>query len=256
MGRARFIAFLELLAAHILVLSARGHVKRQMWWIGYADETSEPPHVCSDACTKVVDSSWVCTHTGTILGPAMLAPIDAVSPVTPQSARTNSCAREWTARMRFRSAAQHVMSKLLGGERREGVEGARLERARTLARREAMRSVSDDVSAHRLPDLSRALSAALTKLERATAGVDACVTLSEDTEARILSSLVDFYARNIHRPSLMRNASESRMTHEGIALAILYLMREGIPGLLPMEPFVAANLPDLSRWGKYNLDVS
>jgi hypothetical protein len=119
-----------------------------------------------------------------------------------------------------------------------------------------MRSVNEDVSAGRLPDLSRALSAALTKLERATSGVDASVTLTEDTEARILSSLVDFYARNIHRPSLMRNASESRMAQEGIALAILYLMREGIPGLLPMEPFVAATLPDLSRLRHYGFAVN
>lgn len=231
-----------------------GHV-RVMWWIDASDETTEPPHVCTDECTRMVDASWVCTFSGTILGPAMLAPPDIASSPASHVPRTVSTSKEWTTRARFRSAAQHVIDKLFSGTRRSDVETARAERGRSLAKRAALRSVADDVAAGRLPNVGRALCAFWTVYERTTSAVDAAVTISIDTETMILRKCVEFYAQNIqsHNPDL--RVSESRQSHEAIALATLYMMRDGVPGILEKNLFVCANLPDLARLKNYGYPI-
>lgn len=225
-----------------------------MWWVAESDGYEEPQHVCSDACTKAVDGSWVCTHTGAVLGPALIAPEEAQTPITPAQ-RAGTGPKEWNVRMQFRSAAQHVAAKLLAGERRRGVEGARADRARSLGRRAAIRSAQEDVAQGRLPNLGRALCAAWTVYERSTGAVDASVQLDGATEDHIVRACVDFYCVTL-QPAAGRHGAETRASHEGLALAILYLMREGIPGLLEKNTFVSANLPDLSRLKSYGYQIS
>lgn len=226
-----------------------------MWWLEAADDTASAPHVCTDACTRVVENSWVCTETGAVLGPALLASDDSASaPVTSHAAaaRNSTTVKEWNARTRFRSAAQHVISKLFAGSKRADIECARADRARTLARRQAARCVAEDVAAGRIPNMGRALCTFFTVYERTTAAVDPNVTLTLETEARILRTLVDFYACNIQRGA---KVAESRASQEAIALATLYMMRDGIPGILEKNAFVSTNLPDLARLKHYGYAI-
>ena len=43
--------------------------------------------------------------------------------------------------------------------------------------------------------------------------------------------------------------------HEAITLATLYMMRDGVPGILEKNAFVAANLPDLARLKNYGFQI-
>lgn len=229
-----------------------------MWWIEAANDTACAAHVCTDACTRVVDTSWICIETGAILGPALLAapevPGGSGSGAAHLGRAPSTSAKEWTTKTRFRSAAQHVIAKLFAGKKRTDVEGARADRAKTLARRHAARSIAEDVAAGRIPNIGRALCTFLTTYERTTAAVDTSVTLTVEAETRILRACVDFYGQNIQRSSIPKYP-ESRPTHEAIALATLYMMRDGIPGILEKNSFVAANLPDLARLKNYGYQI-
>lgn len=225
-----------------------------MWWIEAADDTAEAPHVCSDACARVVDTSWVCSVSSAVLGPALLAQPEAPAAPT-HSTRASATTKEWNARARFRSAAQHVISKLFEGKKRTDVEGARADRARLLAKRHAAKVVTEDVAKGRVPNIGRAMLAYITMYERTTAAVDTSVTLTVDTETRILRACTEFYARYIQRGGSETRIAESRPTHEAIALATIYMMRDGIPGILEKNAFVAANLPDLARLKNYGYQI-
>jgi hypothetical protein len=92
--------------------------------------------------------------------------------------------------------------------------------------------------------------------EQTTAAVDVSVSLDTATETRVLRACVDFYSQHIRQHALARCSSNSRPSQEAIALATLYLMRDGIPGILKADSFVSASLPDLSRLKNYGFQIN
>ena len=121
-----------------------------MWWKDDADDTRAAPHMCNDACTRAVRGSWICTHTGAVLGPSLL---EATRPRTISTPVKNRADCTPAARGRFLEAIQDLLSKLLSGVRRVAVEGARAEKARTVAVRAASASIAADAAEGRLANV-------------------------------------------------------------------------------------------------------
>jgi hypothetical protein len=167
-------------------------------------------------------------------------------------------------RSRFMTATQQLLRRLVCSERRKSVERTRADKARTLAMRAACRSATADAEAGTMPNAGLALCAALSTYERVTCAMDAEASLPADVEAAVVAASGDFFAAHLLGCSRSgrggaRSAEqgwEVRPAHEGLALATLYLMREGIPGVLPQSRYLAMHLPELARLKTYGCKVS
>lgn len=113
----------------------------------------------------------------------------------------------------------------------------------------------DDVKGGFMPNAGRAMCVALTTYERMTCAIEASPQLCHDVERTIIDAAGSFYAAHLAR-SPGSASTESRPAHEGLALATLYLMRDGLPGMLPRSAFLYASLPELARLKNYGCKVS
>lgn len=221
-----------------------------MWWL-HADEGTAVPHACSADCTRIVSGSWVCSHTGAVLGPAPRQRSGSSEPATPRRKGDSSPG----AAERFVAAVQHMMRRLVSGERRVAVEGARAEKARTQATRAAQRSIAAEYARGVRPNLGNAMCVAWAQYERSTNAMDMSAHLDDATEKTVLRACEEFFRAHLARePSL--EVVENRPLPDSLALATLYFMRDGLPGVLPKNKFLHANLPELARLKNYGCRVA
>lgn len=224
-----------------------------IWWDEEADDTCAAPHTCTDTCTRVVHGSWVCAVTGVVLGPALLVP--SAQPRPREKPVKNRGDVSIAARGRFVTAVQDLLHRLIKGEKRLEVEGARAEKARAMAMRAASRSIALDTAAGHMPNMGIALCAAWTSYEAGTNALVAVIDMDADTESRILEDCGDFFVTHLARQP-HSEVHECRPKLEALALALLYFKRDGIPGIINRSNFLSANLPDLGRLRNYNCAVS
>lgn len=228
-----------------------------MFWLDERDESKPAPHACGPTCARIEGVNWVCTRTGTLLGPALHAALipSARSPGSRFAPRNHDCSPD--ARGRFMTAAQQLLRRLVVSDRRHDVERSRAEKARVLAMRAAYRSFLQDSQEGRLPNVGLALCSALATFERSTSAMDVRTTLQPDVEGAILRVAGDFFSAHLMNPPPPGGAvAEIRPSLEGLALATLYFMREGMPGVLPRSRFLAVSLPELARLKSYGCKVN
>ena len=175
---------------------------------------------------------------------------------TPRAARRPATARPrhsttHDARARFVSCAQSLLRRLVDSDTRVAVESARAERAKQYAMREANKCIEADVKAGRCPNVGRALCAALSMMEAGTNAMDLDDGLSPDVEARVIAACGDFFTAH-----LSTGSAAGRPSNEALALALLYMLREGIPGRLAKNNFLATVLPELGRLRNYGVRVA
>lgn len=223
-----------------------------IWWNEEEDDTREVPHACGDACTRAVRGSWVCTVTGMVLGPAlMVAPPHR--PDLPSVKNRADCTV--AARGRFVTAVQDLLARLVNGDMRTEVEGARASKARSVALRRASKSLASDVEEGRVPNMGAALCHAWTAYERCTNALAVSAGMDADMEGRLLHECGEFFCAHLAREPCL-DVQECRPKLDALALALVYFMRDGIPGKLKRSKFLSANLPDLGRLRSYNLSVA
>lgn len=223
-----------------------------IWWDEEEDDTRGVPHACSDACTRAVRGSWVCTVTGMVLGPAlMVAPPHRAD--VPSVKNRADCTV--AARGRFVTAVQDLLARLVSGDKRAEVEGARASKARALALRCAARALAADAEAGRMPNMGDALCHAWAAYERSTNAMAVSTELDADMESRLLHECGEFFCAHLAREP-GPDVQECRPRLEALALALVYFMREGIPSKLKRSKFLSANLPDLGRLRSYGLSVA
>lgn len=224
-----------------------------IWWDEEADDTCAAPHTCTDTCTRVVHGSWVCAVTGVVLGPALLVPSATARPR--EKPIKNRGDVSIAARGRFVTAVQDLLIRLVKGEKRLEVEGARAGKARSMAMRAATRSIAADTAAGRMPNMGVAMCAAWTAYEVGTNALAAVTDMDADTEARLLHDCGEFFVAHLARQP-HGEVHECRPKLEALALALLYFKRDGIPGIVERDNFLSANLPDLGRLRNYGCTVS
>lgn len=222
-----------------------------MWWSDETDD-SRSSHVCSDSCTRAVRGSWVCVETGTVLGPALLENVHVAKP-QPHVKNRADCSP--SARGRFVSSIQDLLTRLVKGEKRMEVEGARAEKGRVAAMKSASRSIAADVEAGRLPNVGIALCAAWTAYEKSTNALNVSAELDATTETHLLHECGEFFCTHLAKEP-GAGVQECRPKMDSLALATIFFMREGIPGKLKRSKFLSANLPDLGRLRTYGLQIS
>ena len=218
-----------------------------MYWLDEQDDSKPPAHVCSAACTKLVGSTWVCSRTDAVLGPAMLAPHHSDG-----AARRQKSVLSQNLESRFATATQQLMRRLIVSDRRVAVETSRASKARSLAVRAAQRAMAPERG--KLPNLGHALCVALSVYERHTSALEISAGLTPNIEAEIIRAATEFFAAHMARVGA--TVGEVRPGVDGLALATLYSMREGIGDVLPRNSFLAANLPELTRLRAYNCKIS
>lgn len=215
-----------------------------MWWLQESAEGAF--HRCTDACAVVQGGHWVCSRTGHIIGPALFS-VDTSADAGGQKRKRSLPAA--VAANKFRDAAQNVLRKLLASDTRRSIEGGRAKRARESALRVAHKRLFARRPAGTLPNLGLALMDAWAAYEQQTDALDVDSTLTSDVEARTIAHATEFFCTHIQGP--FEDVVESRPTFEALALACVYLMRDGIADILPKSNFLFVHLPNLSRLKQY-----
>lgn len=136
----------------------------------------------------------MCIETGTVLGPALLENVHVVK-AQPHVKNRADCSP--TARGRFVSSVQDLLARLVKGDKRAEIEGARAEKGRAAAVKSAVRSVSSDVEIGRMPNIGHALCAAWTAYERSTNALNVSAELDETTESHLLHECGEFFCAHL-----------------------------------------------------------
>lgn len=222
-----------------------------MWWLD--ENTPAAFHRCGEACAVAAHGSWVCSRTGITIGPALFAPPPPdPSEEGPQKRRKGVPSH--VSRNRFRDASQNVLRNLLAGENRKQIEGVRAKKAADVALRVAHRRLFTRRPLGKLPNLGLAMIEAWSAYEQNTDALDVESALTHDAESHAIAVATEFFCRHIQ--GAFDDSVDGRPGFEAMALTTIYLMREGVPGVLPKVGFLAASLPNLSRLKQYGYKTS
>lgn len=220
----------------------------------------EDGHVCSEFCFFLVanenDDRFVCTLSGLTWGAqvtngAYEARHNVDHPALPTALKSSKRKTFEPSDFRYElySCAVRTLYKLLRPETRSDIDAARVAKARKSALRVEANALRSALAQTRCANLSSAMHASWTEMERA----GGCVRVVQVKDKRVNALANTFcmiWERFIQPYSVVMNR---KPTKEFFVTACAYLFAEGVGSF--SDNLLAAHMPDAKHLRKYNLEV-